>query len=142
MGLVKTAIDTTEESLYAIALQIDGKIVVGGETYNEGFVVLRYISGLNVGTLDFSVSDNPLLIYPNPIQSSATLKYILTQEENISIVLYDMQGKLVQTFFTNENRNEGEHEEVLHLNESLTSGTYILSISNGKNSQGVKVVKD
>ncbi len=125
-----------------IAIQSDGKIVVSGYANEKGIVVLRILSGLDLGVVDLSVSDNQLLISPNLIKSQATLQYILTKDENISVTLYDMQGKLVQTFITNEPRNKGKHEEVLHLNELLPSGSYIISISNGKNSQGVKVVKE
>ncbi|GDX51017.1 hypothetical protein LBMAG27_00640 [Bacteroidota bacterium] len=120
----------------AVALQSTGKIVTA-----NGFV-FRFLNDTFLGTLDFSEASNTLLIYPNPIQSQATLQYVLTQDEQISIELFDMQGKLVQQFFTNETRTTGKHEEVLNLNEFLPAGSYIINIGNRKNSQGVKVVKE
>ena len=123
-------------ALWSVALQSTGKIIS-----TTGYVY-RFLNDPDLGTVDLSVSDNPLLIYPNPIQSQASLQYTLTQEEKISIELFEMQGKLVQQFITNETRATGKHEEVLHLNELLPAGSYILSIGNGKNSQGVKIVKE
>ena len=48
----------------------------------------------------------------------------------------------MQSFISNETRAPGKHEEVLKLNELLPAGNYIIGIGNGKNSQGVKVVKE
>ncbi|HYV90130.1 MAG TPA: T9SS type A sorting domain-containing protein [Chitinophagales bacterium] len=140
-GIVITSIDNTTNVVSSVAIQPDGKIIVAGTSYMQGMIVLRYLSGLNVGMLDFSTADSPALIYPNPIQSEATLQYTLTNEECISISLYNMQGSKVQTFITNEKRNQAEHKEVLNLDKALPCGNYIVSISNGIHSQGIKIIK-
>ena len=141
LGKIIINIDSST-GMRSIVLQPDGKIIVGGYCLTFGLVLLRYLSGLDVGVLDLSVADIPILIYPNPLKSQATLQYRLTQDEQISIELYDIQGKLVQSFISNETRAPGKHEEVLKLNELLPAGNYIIGIGNGKNSQGVKVVKE
>jgi uncharacterized delta-60 repeat protein len=120
-------------------MQGDGKIVAAGYSDVKGMIVLRFLSGLNLGVLNFSSPQNPLLIYPNPISKQATLQYSLSQTESISLTLTDMLGRQVQTFFTNQQREQGEHKEELQLSNTLAAGNYILSISNGHNSQGVKV---
>ena len=140
-GIVKKDISGADDELTAVAMQSDGKIVACGVSA-YGMEVVRYLSGLDVGVLDSSVKNNPVLIYPNPVQSQATLHYTLTKDEQISIELFDVHGKLVQQFITNETRTTCNHEEVLELNELLPSGTYIINITIGKNSQGVKVVKE
>lgn len=140
-GIVLKDISGADDVLAGLAMQSDGKIVACGVSA-YGMEVVRYLSGLDVGVLDLSVSNNPVFIYPNPIQSQATLQYTLTKDEQISIELFDVLGKLVQQFIENETRTAGKHEEVLKLNELLPSGTYIINIGNGKNSQGVKIVKE
>lgn len=140
-GIVKKDISGADDELTAVAMQSDGKIVACGVSA-YGMEVVRYLSGLDVGVLDSSVKNNPVLIYPNPVHSQATLHYTLTKDEQISIELFDVHGKLVQQFITNETRTTCNHEEVLELNELLPSGTYIINITIGKNSQGVKVVKE
>ena len=50
-----------------------------------------------------------------------------------------MLGRQVQTFFTGQTRTQGEHKEELQLSNTLAAGNYILSISNGYSTQGVKV---
>ncbi|HYV92825.1 MAG TPA: T9SS type A sorting domain-containing protein [Chitinophagales bacterium] len=140
-GIVITAIDSTVNKCSSMALQSDGKIVLAGGSEMQGLVVARYLSGLNVGVINLAIGNNPTFIYPNPIQSEATLQYTLTSEECISISLYNMQGSKLQTFITNETRNAAENKEVLHLDEALPSGYYLLSISNGVHSQGIRIVK-
>lgn len=140
-GIVITSIDSLSEVANSVTIQPDGKIVVAGISEDSGMIVLRYLSGLNVGIIDFSLKENPLLIYPNPIQSQAVLQYSLTQDEKLSIVLYDMLGRQMQAFITNETKTQGEHKEVLQFSSALTAGNYILNISNGKSNQSVKIVK-
>ncbi len=142
-GYVIKKIDSTDNnSFLSVAMQSDGKIVAAGSSNKHGMVVLRFLSGLNVGVIDLSLKENPILIYPNPIGAQAVLQYTLLQDEKLSIVLYDMLGRQAQTFVTNETRTQGEHKEVLQFSSILTTGNYILSISNGKSTQAVKILKD
>ena len=116
-----------------IAIQSTNKILVTNE-----YVVYRFLSGFDLETLD--LSKDSYLIYPNPVHLQAILKYILAQDEKLNIELFDVQGKLMQIFMTDEIRPQGNHTEVLHFDQSLTSGTYILNIGNGKNKQVMKII--
>jgi len=140
-GIIITSLGSSFFEAYSMALQKDGKIIVAGYSDNNGMVVVRYLSDLNVGIIDFSLKENSVLIYPNPIKTEAVLQYTLTQDKKLSIVLYDMLGRQVQTFIANETRTQGERKEVLQFSSALSAGNYILSISNGQGSQQVKIVK-
>jgi len=93
-----------------------------------------------VGILDFSSAEN-VLIYPNPIQNNEVLEYFLKQDEVLTIGLYDISGRLVKELVTHESRSKGSHKESLNFGEGLPAGNYILSITNGSGSTGIKVVK-
>ncbi len=141
-GYVITKIDNTDDNSFSsVTFQSDGRIVAAGWSDHHGMVVLRFLSGLNLGLLDFRNENCPFLIYPNPIHSEAMLQYKLTKDEKLSIVLYDMLGRQVQTFISNETRMQGEHKDVLQFSSALTAGNYILSISNGKCKQNIKIMK-
>src|SRR5207248_703338 len=99
-------------------VQSDGKIVVVGysnDNYAYSFSIARYLSGLNAGILDFSWKENSVLIYPNPIEDDAQLDYTLTGNEKLSLELYDVTGRKVQSFFTQEEQVAGVHHEALNL---------------------------
>ncbi|HAP01045.1 MAG TPA: hypothetical protein DCQ93_03880 [Bacteroidetes bacterium] len=141
-GIAYSTLDSAMDMGYSIAIQADNKILITGYSFTHGMFVARYLPGIVNGLNDVSSEAiQPILTYPNPIHDKAIIEYTLEQNEKLSILLTDIHGKTVQAFITNETRLAGIHEEELHLTESLAAGTYIISISNGKNSQGVKVVK-
>ena len=142
-GMVINSTGPLSEKISELRIQPDGKIVIVGgyAPPDHSIVIARYLSGLNVGIIDFSMASLPVLLFPNPVRSEATLKYILNSWEYITIELYDMLGCMVQSFIVKEQREQGEQEELLQLNPLLLPGNYILSISNGKNSQGVQITK-
>lgn len=125
----------------SMAIQTGGNIVVAGSA-GDDFAVARYISSLEVGLIDLSSLNSSILIYPNPITESATLKYTLQTPETISIHLFDVQGKLLKTFIENEKQDAGEHQQEISFPDPLPSGVYFLKISgaNGGN-VSVKVIK-
>jgi uncharacterized delta-60 repeat protein len=142
-GIVLTDFGGDDDRGTDIVMQSDGKILVAGYTF-YGFhdiALTRYLSGLNVGVVDFSSEDQNLLIYPNPLRDYATLKYTLTNDQIINIDLYDISGRLVQSIVNSERRVRGLNTEELGLDASIPSGSYVLVISNGVGSSSTKVIK-
>ncbi|MBA3648889.1 MAG: T9SS type A sorting domain-containing protein [Chitinophagales bacterium] len=79
-------------------------------------------------------------IFPNPIQSTATLNYTLDEPSLVSIQILDLSGKNVKTIW-NRNENEGTHQ--LNFNrEGLNSGAYMIQIQIGNNTEVKKIVID
>jgi uncharacterized delta-60 repeat protein len=140
-GRVVTDFDNGYDEAYVGAIQTDGKILAAGSS--SGHIALaRYISGLNVGIINLSSPTNSVLIYPNPIEQTATLEYTLKNPETISIRLLDVQGKVLKTFTENESQVAGEHQEEISLPNQLPSGFYFVKISSANGtSVSVKIVK-
>ena len=142
-GKVITAIGLGTEEAYSVAIQPDGKIVAAGYSFNgmaNDFAVARYISGLNVGIVDFSSQQSSPLIYPNPIQQTGQLDYTLTNDEALTLNLNDVNGREVKNFFTQQKRTAGPHKEQLNIG-ALAAGNYFLTLSNGSQKITVKMVK-
>ena len=143
-GKVTTVMSVSNNEAYAVALQPDGKIVAAGyanDSIKENFSVARYISGLNLGILDFSASNNYLLIYPNPVAQNATLEYTLSKDETVSIRLIDMQGRIVKTLISEQNLEAGEHKQAIQFPDGLASGAYLITISSPSGHLSVQVIK-
>lgn len=127
-----------------VEMQTDGKIVVAGSTiYNQDvdIAIVRYLSGLELGVVDFSLDNNSVFVYPNPISATATLEYTLLQTENISLDITDMQGKKICSLVNGEMQESGKHEQHFTLPETLAAGTYLLVLSTEKGKVSVKIVK-
>lgn len=78
-------------------------------------------------------------IFPNPTSSTLTIRFNLLQSDELSIGLYDMQGKPILT----KNLGKKEtivHEETLDLS-NVPSGTYFCRISGQKNTITKRLIK-
>ena len=65
-------------------------------------------------------------IYPNPSADKINICYNLQQEHNVSIGLFDANGKLVHTIF-NGFQKQGE-QTVTFKKENLSNGVYLCKI--------------
>jgi hypothetical protein len=71
-------------------------------------------------------------IFPNPTSSLLTVCFNLPKADEVSIELYEMQGKLILS--KNIGKKEtGEHQELLDLS-NVPLGTYVCRLSGQKNS--------
>jgi len=140
-GIVVTQFATSSNA-NSIALESDGKIVLAGDIdYPPAeFAAARYLSELQLGIINFSSIQSLSIIYPNPIHQTETLEYTLTKNESFTITLYDVNGKLIRNFISNEQRTAGAHKETLNMG-ALPSGNYVLTLSNGEQKMTVKMVK-
>ncbi|MDD5529448.1 MAG: T9SS type A sorting domain-containing protein [bacterium] len=67
-----------------------------------------------------------LKLTPNLVSNKATIEYMLGKNENVSLKLYDITGKAVQTL-TNEYRTSGLHTTELTTN-TMPSGIYFVTL--------------
>ncbi len=132
---------SSNDYAFSMAIQPDGKIILGGSS-DTSIALARYTNASIVtGTINFSQKKQKLLIFPNPIHDEATLQYTLEKEEQISINVYDITGRIVKTILSNQDQLSGMQKQQMNLNE-LKAGTYIIRISNGEGNMEVKIVKE
>jgi uncharacterized delta-60 repeat protein len=140
----------TMPEAYAARLLPNGKLLVGGRCYgckdptylyyfNEFLV--RYLTGLDLGVINLQ-QDNTYVVYPNPVKETAILTYELAKEEELSIYLSDMSGRIVQDIANHSRRTAGKHKELLQLHASLPPGYYLLNISSHRGRYSVRIVKE
>lgn len=144
-GILETVVGTDDAEANAVAIQPDGKIVAAGYSriplgYTD-FALVRYLPSFNVGIIDFTLPDNTLLVYPNPLHENNTLEYTLNTEEIISIKMFDMQGKAVGSFIENAKQEPGLYKQAINLPGSLPPGGYILTISSDAGQKSVRLVR-
>ena len=119
---VALAVNTPEgvENTYNIAVDIEGTPVTTSDVTNAP---------------DFNVVGAP-----NPFTSTTTLRYSLQNADKVDIVLYDMQGKEVQTIYSGT-QQAGTHNLVVD-GSKLKDGVYLVYISISQDgSYAVKLLK-
>ncbi len=87
------------------------RVLTSGIEENQGSPAILYLS---------------LSIYPNPIKSSATIRYTIPNKSRISLLLYDAVGRLVKSFENGE-RNRGVYRVNLSSTE-LSAGVYFAAL--------------
>jgi len=65
--------------------------------------------------------------YPNPFRSSSTIHFTVPAQSKVSLQLYTMEGKLVNTLLQ-EDMKAGIYEQVLN-DQILATGKYILKLN-------------
>ena len=110
-----------------------GNVIVNSSISNA--VVINKVEKLNA---EFGIE-----VYPNPVQVNGNLNvaYSLTNEEMVSISLYDMLGNKVASIL-NANVQAGTHTLNFDVN-NVSAGNYIIKIEAGSNvmTQKVNVIK-
>lgn len=67
---------------------------------------------------------NSLIVYPNPFELFTTAEYNLEQSQNLSLQVFDQDGKVV--YAESYNADEGNNKKSLQLN--VPTGVYTLSL--------------
>lgn len=102
---------------------IDGK-------YKYSMVVAVVLEGKG----EFSLGQN----YPNPFRTVTTIPYTLAERTQVSLTVYDMNGRVVKVL-VNEKRDAGTHAENFHVG-GLPAGMYYYKIQAGSFSAVRKLV--
>jgi len=90
-------------------------------------------TALTVTNINTALSKNPgnvvhgISVFPNPATDLASVSYYLSAEQNLSIELTDISGKLIKTI-VNEKLQAGPHSNIIDL-KGITKGIYFIKTS-------------
>jgi hypothetical protein len=107
----------------------DNDIIAVGMADNKfqsKFLVVKQIITLDAGELKCTKETNSITAYPNPVQQQTKVKYSICTDENVSLYLYDLQGKIIHTFFNNQPTEKGSHEVELNIPNEIPNGIYLI----------------
>jgi hypothetical protein len=77
-------------------------------------------------------------IFPNPFYNSTTIKFNLQQTEKVSLKIFDLNGRLIQTLADNI-IEEGEHQMEINA-EKMNAGIYFIQMQTAELSETEKLV--
>ncbi len=103
--------------------------VIYAATFGRGLNVTKYFEQpVGIFTPDTEVQASSLKVFPNPVRSTATIEYILEEQTDVIISVFDINGRMV----INEKVTQpaGTHHYKLDCT-SLPRGTYVTSIHKG-----------
>lgn len=100
-----------------------------------------YLGGFNIPTRTKYVEkpEIPMMVYPNPANYQAHVKFTLEKSSEITLALFDFQGRKVTEIVNREFRMSGEH--VFGFNVSgLKPGTFIVRLVTEETTQSANLI--
>jgi uncharacterized delta-60 repeat protein len=130
-------LSNSDDVIFDMAIQNDGKIILVGESDNKGFYTRLMDSSLALTS--FESENKNITLWPNPVLNSLNLKFenYINGPTEISIV--DIFGKEVY-HYSKPISNSQEHVTLNNL-ETLAKGVYILCFKTDSKIQNIKFVK-
>ncbi len=114
--------------------------------HNETELTKNYQQALNIAKMKNllqipyrSIPDETTLInlYPNPGNNTINIEFAVNNNSPISIHIYDLNGKLIQTLIDNQYFRFGYHKRAFEL-PYLSQGSYIIQFRNGEKVKNLK----
>ncbi|MFM9945877.1 MAG: DUF4331 family protein [Bacteroidia bacterium] len=106
-----------------------------GASYSAPTLPTLSITQLGVGSRGQIIASN----YPNPFNSNTVIKYNLASSSQVTIEVFDINGKKVATLLNNEKQNAGV--QTVNFNaDNLKSGIYFAEIVSNYGSTSVKMI--
>ncbi len=139
-GKVLTSLDENANGT-SLAIQQDGKIVVGGFTAAR-FLVARYLSEELTALEDHQETVTGFSIAPNPTHSEIYISYQMSKADNISMFLFDATGRKIKTIIENELQNSGAHEQLIVLPKNIAPGNYFIALESPQGKMSLQIIKD
>jgi hypothetical protein len=118
------------------ATQINDAIDAVNRNYDNGTVNLGYLAcpctTSGGSKMAYANSNNTLetsaVLYPNPINERSYFDFTINYDSNVKVELYNMNGQLVGTIYTNEAKADNNYSVTIE-GATLSSGMYLLKLS-------------
>jgi hypothetical protein len=119
--------------------EVYGSIARGASGY---VVVPKEVSGSVKILKTDAYSGIELVSFPNPVNSVSSVKYVVPENSEVTIKLFDAIGNEIATLL-NDYRTAGEYNDVTLSSMNLAAGRYIIKLSTGSQTivESITVVK-
>jgi hypothetical protein len=144
-GLVYIGDPSKNHIAQSLALTPEGDIMFTGTilsgTEPSGSILAKIMGGIALGQADNRSDKIGLFIFPQPVKESFTLEYSLEMPQQVTLQMFDIQGRLMGTVFENLTSGAGKHRVNIPVKASLPAGTYFLRLGYGNESRTIQFIK-
>lgn len=126
---------TTKVDIYAMHLDADGKILIGGKN-DFDFFMARLLNDVATGSSDIT-SLSTLKIFPNPVSDQLIFKTPFSPDTETTIIITNSLGKVIKE----QPANFSENKINMDVND-LRSGIYFLILKSSEGITSAKFIKE
>lgn len=102
-----------------------------GDGFVDGDYIYTNLKVLNANTTsviaDTKNEDAKFSVFPNPVEGSASILYMLNEPTTVTAKLLSLTGQVLTTFFS-EQENTGLHQKKININPAIKKGVYFLEL--------------
>lgn len=99
----------------------------------------KYLQSFSNGIAQAQKAEAALSVYPNPVSEGATLSYENKSSGNVTLQMFDMNGRLVADL-VNQDQSVGAQQVYLNAGAlRLPQGMYFLRLRNNEGTQTIKI---
>lgn len=121
--------------------KLTGKYLTSTGQIKDQFTIVKGEPTTGINDYSFFKDVKDVSVTPNPFSSTTQLNYELLKADNISVEIYDLNGKLIHRVFSGKQEAGKQSLKIDADALSLSNGKYILKITNGKKSSFEKVLR-
>ena len=111
--------------------------VIYAATYGRGlFRCENFRMHSGEGVVDIADHNASINMYPNPVREKAMVSFNLNENTSVNYQVFDMMGRMVKQESFGK-LNSGKHEVEVSV-DGLATGSYVLRLNAGRNTQTVK----
>jgi len=129
-------------SLFTTSGYLDLKIVSADNAGNTATQILHpaaYVEN-NVGIPQtINNEKGALQIYPNPVADNSIISFNLTQNSNVKLSVYNINGQLMEALL-DKTMKKGNYQISWNATGKLISGVYLLKLETGNTKETTKVI--
>ena len=132
-----------DEGATASITQADGRIILGGGTFNGSttdFTLLRF-NEAGLDSEEFATDKSTFSAYPNPFTNKINLSFNLDISGTISDDLLDCNGRKIQNIIQDQLFPFGKNTIEIEMPESLANGIYFVNVFNSTTNTTLKIIK-
>lgn len=125
------------DAQYTLSDAITGKVIGTISKANSSVVINNLAKNAVKIEKVQNISELGVSVYPNPVSATSTVDFAVAENGNVTLKLYNEMGAEIMTL-VNAEFNAGTYTASLNA-ANLSTGSYILKLTNGSNFQAVKV---
>jgi uncharacterized delta-60 repeat protein len=104
--------------------------------------VSRYLTDIVVETYEPNLVFQETHVFPSPVKDElVTLQYTMDNAREVSVLLFDANGREITTLIDAEMRSAGQQQEQFYLPVSLPAGNYFLELATDDGRKAIQLVK-
>ncbi|MGO1729182.1 MAG: S8/S53 family peptidase [Flavobacteriaceae bacterium] len=129
----KIEVNDLPEGNYTLEVSHKGSLEGGSQSYS---IIVTGIEAY-LSTNKHIADNNDIAVWPNPVNNKLNVTNTQAFENDVEINIYDLSGRLVQSVSKSSNRNSIQVDTSV-----LSTGTYLVKITDGEKSYNKKIIKE